>query len=199
MLRVRGVEQTQANLKRLAEQSPARARRAVNRTIGVARQRVITSIASATGLSRAVIGGRRGGTTRAGVKRKGRGYVKGVRATRRRAQGALVVLTRGVRFGQTRRKTLGGLRRAPGGLGQPFSATMPSGHSSVFERRAPQSRTSRRATDKTQRRNLPIREVVIPIEPYASRAARVVMRRVSRTVYPAKVWEELQKSIKPAR
>lgn len=193
-VRISGVKATNLALERLASTSPARARAAVNRTVGVARARVIKTLARITGLSRAVLGGRKG---RKGVK--GRGYIKLVRATRMRAQGALVGLVEGVRFSRIRRQRLGRSQRKPGGLGEPFRATLRSSHSSLFERTSPQKRVSRTASEGTTRYNLPIREVVIPLEPHASRAIIIIMRRVARTVYPAKIWEELRKSITPVR
>lgn len=199
-LSVSGAKETKEALEKLARQSPARARRAVNRSIGVARQRVIKTVAATTGISKSVLGGRR---TRleVGPRARGssRGYIKQVKASRRRAEGALVGLIAGVRFSRLGRKRLGRSRPKPGGAGQPFEASMRSGHRSLFQRHPPLSRISRGASPGTRRANLPIREVVIPIEPWASRAIRVHMRRVARTVYPAKLWEELQKSIKPRR
>lgn len=204
MVRISGVKSTNVALERLASTSPARARAAVNRTVGVARARVIKALARITGLSRAVLGGRKG---RKGVK--GRGYIKLVRATRMRSQGALVGLVEGVRFSNIRRQRLGRSQRKPGGLGEPFRATLRSSHSSLFERKSPQKKASpdrrpratqkKRATSGIRRYNLPIREVVIPLEPHASRAIIIIMRRVARTVYPAKIWEELRKSITPVR
>lgn len=188
-VKVTGTEKTMRALESLARQSPAAARRAVNRTIGVARQRVIKSVSKATGINQRVLGGARG-----------RGYIKQVKASRRRAQGALVGLVEGVRFANLRRKRIGSLKRKPGGIGAPFAASLRSGHASLFERHPPMLRTSGSGrTPNTARKNLPIREVVIPIEPHAGRAIRVHMRRAARTVYPRKLWEELQKRIKPAR
>lgn len=188
-VKVTGAIETQRALELLARQSPAAARRAVNRTIGVARKRVIRSISRATGINQRVIGGA-----------KGRGYVKQVKASKRRAQGALVVLIEGVRFSRLNRKTIGSLKRKPGGAGTPFPGIMRSGHASLFERYPPMVRVSGSGiTLNTRRRNLPVREVVIPIEPQASRAIRVHMRRVARSVYPQKLWEEIRKRAKPVR
>lgn len=188
-LTVKGDAETVRALESLARQSPAAAARAVNRTIGVAKKRVVRSISRATGINQRVIGGA-----------KGRGYVKQVKASRRRGTGALVVLTEGVRFSQLNRKTLGHLKRKPGGAGIPFNARMASGPASLFERRPPMSRISQSGrTPNTLRKNLPIRELVLPIQPYADRAIRIHMRRVARSVYPQKVWEELRKRIKPVR
>jgi len=195
---VAGDKATQAALERLARESPRRARAAANRTVGVARSRVIKTLARITGVPQNVIGGRRGGRRRGG-RVKGRGYIKLVRATRRRPQAALVGLVEGIRFGRLKRKNLGRSQRKPGGIGQPFRATMRSSHDSLFERVRPQSRVSRGATAGTTRQNLPIREVVIPLEPHASRAIRTHMKRAARSVYPKKIWEELRKSIKPVR
>ena len=199
-LKVSGAKETKAALERLARQSPARARRAVNRSIGVARQRVIKTVAGATGIPKSVLGGRKSRiVSAAGGRRPSRGYIKQVKASRRRAQGALVGLIAGVRFSNIGRKRLGRSRPKPGGVGEPFNATTRSGHRSLFQRHPPLSRVSRGSSAGTRRANLPIREVVIPIEPWASRAIQVHMRRVARTVYPAKLWEELKKSIKPGR
>lgn len=188
-LTVKGDAETARALESLARQSPAVAARAVNRTIGVAKKRVIRSISRATGINQRVIGGA-----------KGRGYVKQVKASRRRGTGALVVLTEGVRFSQLKRNTLGHLKRKPGGAGVPFNAVMPTGHASLFERRPPMMRISQSGFHpKTRRKDLPIREVVVPTQPYADRAIRIHMRRVARTVYPQKVWEGLRKRIKPVR
>lgn len=195
---VTGDKATRAAFERLARESPRRARAAANRTVGVARSRVIKTLARITGVPQNVIGGRRGGRRRGG-RVKGRGYIKLVRATRRRQQAGLVGLVEGIRFGRLKRKNLGRSQRKPGGIGQPFRATMRSSHDSLFERVRPQSRVSRRATPNTTRPNLPIREVVIPLEPHASRAIRAHMKRAARSVYPKKIWEELRKSIKPVR
>lgn len=195
---VTGDKATEAAFERLARESPSRARAASNRTVGVARSRVIKVLARMTGIPQNILGGRRGGLRR-GKRVKGKGYIKQVKATRRRQQAALVGLVEGVRFSRLPRKRLGRSQRKPGGIGQPFRATMRSSHDSLFERRSPQSRVSRRATPNTTRPNLPIREVVIPLEPHASRAIRVHMRRAARSVYPKKIWEELRKGIKPVR
>lgn len=210
-VRIVGARETQAALERLALESPAGARRAINRTIGVARQRVIKALSRLTGIPRTVLGGKKS-RGRGASRVKGRGYVKQVRASRSRSEGALVVLTQGVRFSRIGRKTLGRSQRKPGGLGEPFRARMPSGFDSLFERvypqtkvgpdRRPRKSSASRASiptitiGRTNRPNLPIREVVIPLEPHASRAARTLMRRAARTVLPAKVWEELNKSIR---
>lgn len=187
-VKVTGADATMQTLNRLARESPAAARRAVNRTVGVARQRVIKSVSSATGITQRVLRGA-----------KGRGYIKQVKANRRRSQGALVGLVEGVRFSALRRKRLGSLKRKPGGAGEPFAVTAGS-HSSLFERRSPTIRISGSGRSAgTRRKNLPIREVVIPIEPHASRAIRIHMRRAARTVYPAKLWEEIRKRAKPGR
>ncbi len=184
--KVSGAKETQAALDRLARESPARARRAVNRTMGVVRKRVVRSVSNATGISQRVL---------AGSKRSGTGYIKQIKG-RSRPRSWIVALVEGVRFSRLGRKRLGRLQRKPGGLGKPFAATMPPyGHSGLFERVAPQ----RRAVLGRRSFNLPIREVVIPIQPYAQRAIRVHMKRGERTVYPAKLWEELQKSIKRVR
>ncbi len=176
------------------------ARRAVNRTIGVARKRVIKSVSRATGISQRVLGG---ATTRrnrrTGVKVKGRGYIKQVKASRRRSTGALVGLVEGVRFSALNRQRLGRLQRKRGGSGEPFRSQMPSGKASLFERVGLGQRISRGASPGTKRKNLPIREVLVPIQPHAERAIRVHMRRAARTVYPEKLWEELIKRINPAR
>lgn len=198
-VRLTGAQETAQALEKLARESPVRARRAVNRTIGVARQRVIKSLSRLTGVSRTVLGGRKGRRTRAGGRVKGKGYIKQVKASRHRSEGALVALVEGVRFSRLRRKTPGRLRFKPGGVGQPFRASVASGHESLFRRHLPATRVSRGASAGTQRRNLPIRELVIPLEPHASRVLRIIMARVSRTVYPDKVWEELRKSITPVR
>lgn len=201
-VRIEGAQETRKALERLAAESPARARAAMNRTVGVARSRVIKTVSRLTGVPQSVLGGRRG-SARRGVK--GRGYIKLVRATRRRTTAALVGLVEGVRFSRLKRRSLGRSERKPGGLGQPFRAEMRSGHSSLFERKAPQTKISRdrskaeRKTVNTQRKNLPIREVVIPIWRQATRAIKVHMMRAARSVLPRKIWEEIQKSIKPAR
>lgn len=200
---VAGDKATQAALERLARESPRRARAAANRTVGVARSRVIKTLARITGVPQNVIGGRRGGRRRGG-RVKGRGYIKLVRATRRRPQAALVGLVEGIRFGRLKRKNLGRSQRKPGGIGQPFRATMRSSHDSLFERVRPQSRVSASVKEierspGARRYNLPIREVVIPLEPHASRAIRTHMKRAARSVYPKKIWEELRKGIKPVR
>lgn len=195
---ITGAKETERAFERLARESPRRARAASNRTVGVARARVIKTLARITGVPQNVIGGRRGGR-RGGGRVKGRGYIKLVRATRRRQQAGLVGLVEGIRFSRLKRKTLGRSQRKPGGVGQPFRATMGISHDSLFERVSPQSRISRGATENTRRFNLPIREVVIPMEPHATRAILVHMRRAARSVYPKKIWEELQKSIKPVR
>lgn len=179
---VTGRAETEAALERLARESPARARAAMNRTVGVARSRVIKVLSRITGISRAVLGGRRGSGRR---NVTGKGYIKQIRATRARPQAALVGLVAGVRFSNLRRRTLGRLSPAPGAAGKPFRATVASGHRSLYQRKT--------------RARLPIKEVVIPIEPHASRAIRVLMLRAARTVYPQKIWEELRKSIKPVR
>ncbi len=183
--KVSGAKETQAALDRLARESPARARRAVNRTMGVVRKRVVRSVSNATGISQRVL---------AGSKRSGTGYIKQIKG-RRRPRSWIVALVEGVRFSRLGRKRLGRLQRKSGGLGKPFLATMRSGHSSLFERVGPQ----RRATMGRRSFNLPIREVVIPIQPYAQRAIRVHMKRGERTVYPAKLWEEIEKSIQRKR
>lgn len=195
-VRVSGIRETRAAFERLQNQSPAAARRAVNRTVGVARKRVIRAVARKVGVPQSVIGGRQGSRRR---NVKGRGYIKQIKASRFRAVGGLVALIEGIRFSKLRRKRLGRSARKPGGLGEPFRGTMRSGFQSLFERVPPQVRVSRGASAGTQRKNLPIREVVIPIEPFASRAVRTIMRRVARTVYPAKIWQELQKFMKRAR
>lgn len=174
-------------MERLARQSPARARRAVNRTLGVVRKRVIKSVSIRTGIAQRVLGG---------SKRSGKGYIKQVKG-RRQPRGWIVALVEGVRFSRLQRKTLGRLDRKPGGAGKPFRAETKSGHSSLFERRPPMRRKSAGSSPGTRRFNLPIREIVIPIQPHAERAIRIHMRRAARSVFPAKLWEELQKSIKP--
>ncbi len=183
--KVTGAKETQAALERLARESPARARRAVNRTMGVVRKRVVRSVSNATGISQRVL---------AGSKRSGTGYIKQIKG-RSRPRSWIVALVEGVRFSRLGRKRLGRLQRKPGGLGKPFFGSMPSGHSALFERVGPQ----RRAAIGRRSFNLPIREVVIPIQPYAQRAIRIHMKRGERTVYPAKLWEELQKSIQRKR
>lgn len=183
-VQLEGADEMRRAFDRLASESPARARLAVNRTLGVVRKRVIRYVAGATGVSQRILGGPRG-----------RGYIKQIKASRR-ARGAIVALVEGVRFSNLGRSRLGRSRRKPGGTGQPFHATMRSGHASLFERRPPLVRTS---PGGGRRRNLPIREVVVPLQPHAGRAIRVHMKRATRTVYPAKLWEEIQKSIKPAK
>ncbi len=195
-LKVTGARELEQALKRLGRRSHTLARRAVNRTIGVARQRVIKSVSRATGIPRRVLGGTTRRKSRAtGQVQKGRGYIKHVKASRRRSAGALVGLVEGVRFSALKRQRLGGARRKPGGQGQAFRQRMPSGKSTLFERRAVLTRTSRADSPGTRRANLPIREVVIPIQPHAERAIRVHMRRTARSVYPQKLWEEIQRFI----
>lgn len=197
-LTVSGTEHTRAAFERLGRESPARLRRAQNRTAGVARERAIKSTAKATGVPQRVLRGRQTRKSKAGLV-KGTGYFKLLKATRTRGFAAVVVLVEGVRFSALKRQSLGRARRKPGGQGEPFRATMRSGHSSLFERRAPLTRVSRGNTEKTRRPNLPIREVVIPIYDAAERATKILMRRAARSVLPAKLWEELRKSIKPVR
>ena len=186
--KVTGAKETQQALEKLARQSPARARRAVNRTIGVVRKRVIKSVSVRTGIPQRVLGGSR---------RSGTGYIKQIKG-RGAPRSWIVALVEGVRFSRLNRKGLGRSRRKPGGLGKPFMATMARGHQSLFERVPPQRRHTP-AGAGVQRANLPIHEIVIPIQPYAQRAIQVHMRRAERTVYPAKLWEELQKSIQRTR
>ena len=182
--KVKGDKELERALNNLGRKAPTAARRAVNRAIGVARQRVIRHVAAHTGLSRAVIGGRTSRRARStGLKTKGRGYIKQVKASRRRSTGALVALVEGILFHQTHRKTATGLRIGPGG--KPFRGRSRWSRSETLLRRQGRAR-------------FPIQEVVIPIQPYAERAIRVHMRRAARTVYPAKLWEELKKHIKPA-
>lgn len=195
-LKVTGARELERNLRNLGRGSHTAARRAVNRTIGVARERVVKSVSRATGIPQRVLrGSNRRKNRRLGVTVKGRGYIKQVKASRRRSLGALVGLVEGVRFSALKRKRLGGLRRKPGGQGQPFRQTLRSGKASLFERKTTLTRISRRASPGTRRANLPIREVVIPIQPHAERAIRVHMARAGRTVYPQKLWEELEKLI----
>ncbi len=199
-LEVTGARELEAALVRLGRGSYTAARRAMNRTVGVARRRVIKSVSRATGISQRVLGGATRRRNRAtGVVTKGRGYIKHVKASRRRPAAALVGLVEGVRFSAVNRQTLGRFQRKFGGQGQAFRQQMPSGKATLFERTTRLSRVSRRASPGTRRQNLPIREVVIPIQPHAERAIRVHMKRAARTVYPEKLWEELQKHIKPAR
>ncbi len=202
-MRVEGDEAARRAFERLARESPTRARAAVNRTLGVARVRVARSIANATGIPRRVLLGRHTRRVRAtGAYAKGKGYLKLLKATRRRSAGALVALTEGVLFSRTGRRRLGAMRRPPGGVGQPFTGAMPSGHSSLFERRAPMKGISRdasktgRARIETRRKNLPIRELLISIIDPARRAIRIHMRRAGRSVLPIKVREELAKTIR---
>lgn len=195
-IRIRGARELERALQDLGRGSHTAARLAVNRTIGVARQRVIKYVSRATGIPRRILGGTTRRKSRAtGLVQKGRGYIKHVKASRRRNTGALVGLVEGVRFSALKRKRLGVSRRKPGGQGQPFYQTMPGGRPSLYERRDPTTRRSRRSSPATRRRNLPIREVVIPIQPHAERAIRVHMQRAARTVYPEKLWEELRKRI----
>ncbi len=195
-LNVTGARELEARLKSLGRGSHTAARRAVNRTIGVARERVVKYVSRATGIPQRILRGtNRRRNRRLGVTVKGRGYIKQVKASRRRSMGALVGLVEGVRFSKLKRRTLGSLKRKPGGQGRAFRQTVPGGKQSFFEREAVLTRTSQRATAGTRRRNLPIREVVIPIQPHAERAIRVHMKRAARTVYPEKLWEELEKLI----
>ena len=195
-LKVTGARELERNLRRLGRGSHTAARRAVNRTIGVARERVVKSVSRATGIPQRILRGtNRRKNRRLGTTVKGRGYIKQVKASRRRSMGALVGLVEGVRFSALKRKRLGTLRRKPGGQDKPFMQTMPSGRASLFERGATLSRTSRSNRAGARRRNLPIREVVIPIQPHAERAIRVHMKRAGRTVYPQKLWEEIEKLI----
>jgi len=205
-IKISGDAALKRNFELLAQRSPAAARQAVNRTIGVARSRVIKSVSRATGIPRRVLGGRTTRRNRAtGGKIRGHGYIKQIKATRRSPTGALVALTEGVRFSRLRRVGLGDVIRKPGGTGEVFRATMPSGHASIFERRPPMVRISadvsknNRKRIRTVRKNLPIREVVIPILTAAERAIRVHMRRAARTVYPRKLWEELEKRMPKTR
>jgi len=197
-LHIEGDKATMAALRRLAEESPARARAAQNRTMGVVKSRVIKTVSRLTGIPRRILGGRQGRNTRAG-RIKGTGYFKLSKATRTRRFAQLFGLVEGVPFRRLKRKSLRGSARKPGGLGEPFRATMPSGFNTLFERASPQTRISKTATPGTKRRNLPIREVTIPIWRHAIRAMRTHTLRAARTVFPGKIWEELQKSIKPVR
>ncbi len=192
--RVTGAKETQRAFERLARESPARARKAVNRTVGVVRKRVIRSVSTRAGIPQRILGG---------SKRSGKGYIKQIKG-RRSPRGWIVALVEGVTFSKLGRKTIGRSTPKPGGVGR-FNATMKGGHASLFERRPPMTRISPdrskagRASVNTVRRNLPIREIVIPLEPHAGHAIRVHMKRAARTVYPAKLWEELGKGIKPVR
>lgn len=186
--KVSGSRELRQALDNLGRKAPTAARRAVNRTIGVARQRVIRSVSGATGISRSVLGGARARRRGGAVVKKSRGYIKHVKASRRRSTGAIVALVEGVRFSATGRKRIGHLRMKPGWSGVPFAQpgmTRRGAGGSLYERQGKAS--------------YPVREVVIPIQPYAERAIRVHMRRAARTVYPNKLWEELKKHITPAQ
>jgi hypothetical protein len=208
-INITGADETKRNFEKLAQRAPGAARQAVNRTIGVARSRVIKTVSRQTGISRRVLGGRKTRMNRQlGARVRGHGYIKQIKATRRRQAGALVGLVAGVRHSRTGRARLvpkARVYRKPGGLGRSFPATMRSGHIGIFERVPVQARVSNDASKSGRRRvatirkNLPIREVVYNIRHPVERAIRVHMKRAARTVYPQKLWEELEKRIPKAR